>query len=368
MSASYRIRMLTLHHPGVGDDVKGTVEAELSRLLEARDRASSEYGLVVETVRLTLPNPASPSEAIERVKSLEDLASGDEVIISIGNLLSSMPRLGEVIVEASRAGLFTAVLMEDESWETARKLSGIIHRLTEEDPSLATRTGVNVLGEPLLTPYYPLSYSPGGSRLLTTALTYPNYLRDEYMKSGEEGLKAAVERAAKSALEVLGFAASLVDAEPGGVDLSVAPWMEESSLGLAELVAGVRLPQPGFGLGVMKVNMALAKASARVNAVGFNEVQLPVAEDLKLKARVSEGDTSAATLARLTGVCLAGLDLAVVPASVDGVAGLILEVAAYSRAKGKPLGVRIVPVEGVEPGDKVYLDKFGETPVIAIYP
>ncbi len=368
MSASYRVRMLTLHHPGVGDGVDGVVEAEISRLLEARDRVSSEYGLAVETVRLTLPNPASPSEALDRVKKLEDLASGDEVIISIGNLPSSMPRLGEIVLEASRAGLFTAILMEDESWETARELSGIIHRLTDEDPSLATRTGINVLGEPLITPYYPLSYSPGGSRLLTTALTYPNYLRNEYMKGGEDGLKAAVGRAAKSALEILELAANLVDAKPAGVDLSVAPWMEESSLGLAELVAGVRLPQPGFGLGVMKVNRTLAEASARVNAVGFNEIQLPVAEDLKLKARVSEGDTSAATLARLAGVCLAGLDLAVVPASVDGAAGLFLEVAAYSRSKGKPLGVRIVPVEGVEPGDKVYLDKFGETPVIAIYP
>ena len=55
-----------------------------------------------------------------------------------------------------------------------------------------------------------------------------------------------------------------------------------------------------------------------------------------------------------------------VPASPRGVAGLILDVAACSRAKGKPLGVRVIPVEDVEPGDKVWLDKFGETPVIPI--
>jgi len=131
--------------------------------------------------------------------------------------------------------------------------------------------------------------------------------------------------------------------------------------------SGVRLPEPGIALGIALVNKAVNEASQSLRIVtGFNEVQLPVAEDLKLKARVSELETNARDLARLSGVCLAGVDLVVVPADIDGVAGLLLEVRGYSISKRKPLGVRIIPVDDVEVGDKVYLEKFGETPVIPI--
>jgi uncharacterized protein (UPF0210 family) len=68
----------------------------------------------------------------------------------------------------------------------------------------------------------------------------------------------------------------------------------------------------------------------------------------------------------LTGACVAGLDMVAVPADTQGVAGLILDVASYSRAKGRTQGVRVIPVEGAEPGDKVDLGRFGEAPVIAI--
>ncbi len=58
--------------------------------------------------------------------------------------------------------------------------------------------------------------------------------------------------------------------------------------------------------------------------------------------------------------------MAVVPYDKGLIAGLILEVSAYAETKGRPLGVRLIPLQGVEPGDKIDLDRFGETPVIAI--
>ncbi|MCE4601992.1 MAG: DUF711 family protein [Desulfurococcales archaeon] len=364
--AGFKIRMLTLHAGNIGDDARVLVEELYTVLAEARDRIVGEIEVQVETVRITLPDPASGSEALARVKALEDL-EGEDLIVSIGNVSSTMSSLEDVVVETARAGLFAAILLQKPTWQEARRISMVLHRLADEDPSLGVHIGINTLGTPLVTPYYPLSHSPQGRRLLTTALTYPNYLAEVYMKQGLEGLEEAVKRAGRIALRGLELAGIMVKAEPAGVDLSVAPWMEDSSLGLVELVAGVRMPQPGFSLGLAQVNGVLARAAGNTRAVGFNEVQLPVAEDLKMKARVSEGDTTALDLARLSGVCLAGLDLVVTPASIDGVAGLILEVAAYSRSKSKPLGVRLIPVEGVEPGDKVYLDRFGETPVIPIY-
>jgi len=361
--AGYKIRMLTLHLDcsRLEDPAEAVVDYE-SLLLEARDEAAARAGVPVESVRITLDSCPTG-----RVTELVDSLTGrvEEALVSLGNHPVAAPGVEEAVLRVAEEGFFAALLL-GEGWEEARRASTILHRLADKDPSLATRIGVNVLGRPILTPYYPLSSSTR-HLVLTTALTYPNYLAEAYSKGGIEALGDATIEAAGKALEALETAASRIGAEPAGVDLSVAPWMEETSLGLVELVAGVRLPEPGIAYGIGLVNKALADAASRLGrAVGFNEVQLPIAEDLKMKARVSELETRARDLARLAGVCLAGLDLAVVPAGIDQVAGLILDLRGYSLAKDKVLGARIIPVEDVEPGDRVYLDKFGETPVIGI--
>ncbi len=365
MTYSYRIRALTLH---LSRDLlrdESILEGKMYRLLEARDLVESRLGIEVDSVRVTLPNIDNNMffEVMEDIVRIKP----EEILASMGNVSSSNPKLEEIARKTVLNNLYIGILLEDTTWDTSRRISRLIHSIAEEDLGGATRIGVNVLGEPIYTPYYPLSYSPGDKVSLTASLTYPNYLRDAYQKEGIRGLSEAAESAGLVALRALSEATKVLEANLGGVDLSVAPWMEESSLGLAEAVAGVRMPKPGFAMGIRVVNEVLERVASKIEfAVGFNELQLPVAEDLKLKARVSEGEITARDLARLSGVCLAGLDLVVVPGDIDGVAGLILEVAAYSRAKKKPLGVRVVPVEGVQPGDVVSLPRFGETPVIPI--
>ncbi len=361
----YRLRALTLHLPrGLVED-EDAIEDKMYKLLEARDIVESNVGIEVDSVRVTLPNIDTRRfpevlEVIRRVKP-------EDVLVSMGNIGSSSSRLEEIVKEVVSSNLYVGVLLEEPTWDTSRRISKLIHEVAEEDIGGATRLGVNVLGEPIYTPYYPLSYSPGDQLSITASLTYPNYLRDAYQRGGVRGLSEAVEAAGLTALRSLSEAAKIVGATLGGVDLSVSPWMEESSLGLVETVAGVRMPKPGFAMGIRVVNEVLESTATRISpTIGFNEVQLPVAEDLKLKARVSEGEIRARDLARLSGVCLAGLDLVVVPADVEGVAGLILEVAAYSRAKRKPLGVRLIPIDGVQPGDVVSIPRFGDTPVIPI--
>jgi len=360
----YTIRALTLHVSRRTLENESLLEEKMTRLLEARDAVESALDIRVDSLRVTMPNLESEPllDAMDVVMSIKP----EEVIASIGNIASSNSKLEELVRRAVYNDLYVGILLEEATWEHARRLSKLIHELVEEDLGYATRVGVNTLGSPIYTPYYPLSYSPGDLDSLTASLTYPNYLRDAFQKGGLNGLREAVLEAGLVALRVLEEASKVVEVKMGGIDLSVAPWMEESSLGLAEAVAGVRLPKPGFAMGVRLVNEALEAARGRAPLVGFNELQLPVAEDSRLKARVSEGEVKARDLARLSGVCLAGLDLVVVPASVEEVAGLILEVSAYARSKGKPLGVRLVPVDGVEPGEVVRLPRFGETPVIPI--
>ncbi|MCS7107132.1 MAG: DUF711 family protein [Acidilobaceae archaeon] len=354
MGFKYQIRALVYHAPaGWGE---GELEEVAAKLAEGRERVEREIGIKVWSLRLTLP------QAFERV---DEIGETGDALVSLGNLPASHPKLEELVGSAVREGFYVGVLLDEASWSSAIRVSQLIHKLSEESPDLATRLGVNALGEPLLTPYYPLSYSSGEGGV-SAALLYPNYLRDSYQEGGLPAVKAAVREAAKVAKSALNLAAEVLGTKALGVDLSVSPWMEESSLGLVEAVAGTRLPRPGFALGVRRVNEALEEVARETGAIGFNEVQLPLGEDSRLKARASEGEVTARDLLRLSGVSLAGLDLVVVPANVNEVAGLLLDAAAYARAKGKALGVRIIPVEEVEPGDGVLLSRFGEVPVIPI--
>lgn len=362
------VRSITLHARNPpswsGEQLSSYVEELASNLQEAHDSASSEIGLSAWTLRVTLPNP-SPETLGEAVAALSGLDFGG-ALVSLGGIPTGIEALESLVAEVTRETLYIHLYFSGE-WDEARRIARLMNALAEEDPMMATRLGVNVLGEGILTPFYPLSWSPGDETLVTVALTYPSYLASAYMNGGLEALVDSAIAFASKALKLAEAVARHVNARVAGVDLSVAPWMRDSSLGLVELVAGARLPEPGVAWGISRINMALAMAAVKLGkAVGFNSVQLPVAEDLKMKARVSEGDVTARDLARLSGACLAGLDMAVIPYEEDKVAGLILEVAAYSKAKGLPLGVRLIPLEGVEPGDKIGLDRFGETPVLRI--
>jgi uncharacterized protein (UPF0210 family) len=365
---AYRFRMLTLHAGNLKWwNNPGLVEEAAYNLLEAVDKASEEGHGRPDTIRLSLPPAPSLSTASELSDELGSIADNSDILVNVGYYpvntnpddLTNLVRL--VVLE----GLYISLLFTEKSWDAARAAAKVLHAIAEEDTDASTRVGVNALGEPVVTPFYPLSSTIPGETLVTSGLTYPSFLLRTYFERGLGGLEEAASRAGESALELARYVASQLGVGEAGVDLSVAPWMEDSSLALVEAVSGVRLPEPGIAMGIGAVNQAIRRAAKRIgSSVGFNEVQLPVGEDSKLKARVSEGETRARDLARLSGVCLAGLDMVAVPFDEKGIAGLILEVSSYSITKRSPLGVRLIALDGVEAGDKVSLKRFGEIPVI----
>lgn len=367
---SYAFRMLTLHAGNVKwwDD-SSLAEDLIHNLLEAVDRAGEEgYGRP-GTVRLSLPPAPSLSMAAELSDEIGSMADNSGVLVNVGYypINTNPDELTNLLRPILLEGLYASLLLIDKSWGAARAVTHALHFIAEEDADASTRVGVNTLGEPLTTPFYPLSSTRPGETLVTSGLTYPSFLLKAYFEEGLEGLEEAASEAGRRALELAQYVASQLRVNEAAVDLSVAPWMEDSSLALVEAVSGVRLPEPGIALGIGAVNQAIGRAAEHVGSVvGFNEVQLPVGEDSRLKARVSEGDTRARDLARLAGACLAGLDMVVVPFDEKRVAGLILEVSSYSMAKRRPLGVRLITLDGVEVGDKVSLKRFGEIPVIDI--
>jgi uncharacterized protein (UPF0210 family) len=364
--AGFRIRAITLLYGAPPD--AGEAEELAYKLLEARDRVVGELGVAVESVRLTFaPAGGGLREAADVAEELSDVDLGG-VFVNLGSYRVSGPEDAERLAQIASREVFASALYSGGGWEEARLVSDAFHRAASESPDYPVYIAFNPLGEPLETPYYPLSSARRGERLVAAALLYPNYLRKALRSGGMEALERAAAEAASTALRAARIAGGVLGVERAAVDLSISPWMEESSLALAEEVAGVRLPEPGFAWGLEALNEAIARVASRLgdSSIGFNEVQLPVAEDSKLKLRAAEGETTARDLLRLSGVCLAGLDMAVIPASRDALAGLLLDAVAYSRVKGRVVGVRVIPVEEVEPGDKVFLKRFGEVPVIAI--
>ncbi len=361
------IRSITVHLPRPERWDSAYIEDYLEewayKALEAYDRVSSQTNLEITTLRLTLPN--IPLDSISDISSLSRKVE-ENVLISLGGLPPALDKVEDFIFSSIKEGFYIHVTVNEPSWNVFRKLAKLFNRLSEEEPDMATKFGVNLSGEELLTPFYPLSWSPGEEApLITSCLTYPSALLEAYRISGLDGLRSEVNKWAKEASSVGKSFAEEIKGIFKGIDLSVAPWMEDSSLGLIEVIAGVRLPEPGIAYGISLVNKVLHEVSSSIDAIGFNSVQLPLGEDLKLKLRASEGELKARDLARLCGACLAGLDMVAIPFDEIKVAGLLFETAAYARSD-KVLGARIITLNGIEEGDKIFTKRFGEIPVIPI--
>ncbi|MCE4606203.1 MAG: DUF711 family protein [Desulfurococcales archaeon] len=362
----YIIRTITVHasQKTLKDSTRlmDVVDGIAQKTLEAADRVRSQFDLKTGMVRVTLPD-LPQDKVLETIKSLDLNDRDPEYLVSIGNIPVYHPFLEDIVLDAVSRGLFLSILNRPPVEESVTRFSKLVHKLSQADLNYPTRVGFNVYGRPVYTPYYPLSSSPGDRDLFSIALTYPNHLRSmlerRNIKEVEKELSAIsqrIENVARTVREVTGL-------EYLGLDLSLSPWMDESVGRLIEAVSGRKIPQAGSAYGVYVLNTLLSNAADKTLSTGFNEVQLPVAEDNILKERAREGLLSASSMARLTGVCLAGLDLVVVPYSIEKVRDVVLEVFSYSLTKNRPLGVRIVPVEE-EPGNTVKFEKFGETTVI----
>ncbi len=364
---AYTIRTITIHasHKILKYDsgkLMDVIDGIVQKTLEAADKVSSQFGLKTGMVRVTLPD-LPQDKIMETINSIDIVGREAGFLVSIGNIPAYHPFLEDIVFDAVSRGLYLSILNRPPVEESVTRFSKLVHKLSKTDLNYPTRVGFNVYGRPVYTPYYPLSSSPGDRDLFSIALTYPNHLKGmlerRNIKEVEKELSnivTRVESIARIVREVTGL-------EYLGVDLSLSPWMDESVARLVETISGRKIPEAGSAYGVYVLNTLVSNAADKILSTGFNEVQLPVAEDNVLKTRAREGLLSASSMARLTGVCLAGLDLVAVPYNVEKVRDVVLEVFSYSLTKNRPLGVRIVPVEE-EPGNIVKFEKFGETPVI----
>ncbi|MFN3621586.1 MAG: DUF711 family protein, partial [Nitrososphaerales archaeon] len=242
-------------------------------------------------------------------------------------------------------------------------------KISQKNPVLLSRVAVKLgNSKEFLTPYFPLSVNVKFREGLAVSLLYSTDLLEAYRINGIKGLiDKAYEFMIRSEAYGLEISSKL-GINFYGVDYSISPWMEDSSARLVEEVSGVPIPEPGSISAVAMLNRAVYDAAVKANikSTGFCELMLPVAEDNVLKQRALEGRLRLRDLIALSTLCVAGVDMAVIPAedSLKTIKGLLEDMFKIAEFKSRVLGVRLIPYYCVKPGETVDLGLFGEVPVI----
>ncbi len=219
------------------------------------------------------------------------------------------------------------------------------------------------LGGLVETPYFPATHSTREG--ISLSVLYAADL-DEAAKEGglgrvEERMVSIVTRAAEFGRSV----SSDANVRFLGIDPSLSPWMEESVARLVETLTGEEFGGPGTYWAVWWLNSRLSSLGSRTPTIGFSEVMLPVAEDDRLKELASRARLRLRELVGLSTVCVAGVDMVVLPLSEPArLARIMSDIFAAAMSKGRPMGVRLILAEA-RPGDWVDIDKFGSVPVLS---
>ncbi len=159
----------------------------------------------------------------------------------------------------------------------------------------------------------------------------------------------------------------------GIVDLSLAPTPTVGdSIGEILKTLGIaKIGAPGSTAAVAMLNDAVKKGGlfASSSVGGLSGAFIPVSEDAALAEAVGEGHLVLEKLEAMTSVCSVGLDMIAIPGDTppETIAALIADEMAIGVINNKTTAVRVIPVPGAGPGDRVdFGGLFGATPVLDV--
>ncbi len=145
----------------------------------------------------------------------------------------------------------------------------------------------------------------------------------------------------------------------GIVDVSLAPTpaVGDSVADILELIGVERTGAPGTTAALALLTDAVKKGGAMASSSvgGLSGAFIPVSEDEGMIAAVELGALSLAKLEAMTTVCSVGLDMVAVPGDTTAatLTGIVADEMAIGMVNSKTTAVRIIPVPGKGPGEKV---------------
>jgi hypothetical protein len=213
------------------------------------------------------------------------------------------------------------------------------------------------------TPFFPASYSYGSDLSFAFAMECADaavsaFSNANSLTAGRRTMISTLNDAASilEKLALLHGRQSSIDFK--GFDFSLAPFPEEwCSIGGAMESLGVE--QLGF-MGSLTTAAILMDTLDQGNwlRAGFNGLMLPVLEDSTLAARSETGFFSVKDLLMYSAVCGTGLDTVPLPGSISEskIEALLMDISALSLRLNKPLTARLMPVPGMDSGQKTRFD------------
>lgn len=358
----YKFRALTYHAP----PASGSLDSYLSRLkMDEVKRFVEELSKRREvwSVRIVCP-PVYEASSIFNVSMEKFLEAFYEVTIKTANYVAfplsrlESGELAELMLSFEKA-YFSVVYNEELTGEVIK----VLREVPEKAGWLAGSRFAVSFGKRPVTPYFPVTTSENEG--YTLSLLYPSHIEKEISEG--VALPDSLRKTVLDAYRVIYDALNSINATVPfhGVDLSLSPWQKESVAALIEKLQGMPFGNPGTISTVKALNEALQLLASSLKTTGFNEVMLPLAEDDRLKELTGTGQVTFKDFLYLTLVCVVGLDMVLLPSTTDDAVlrGLINDLEAARRVKGRSLGMRILLVDA-EPGTDVDLGFFGKTPVL----
>ena len=203
--------------------------------------------------------------------------------------------------------------------------------------------------------------------VLSVGVSGPGVVRSALERlGGDVDLLAVAETVKRTAFKVTRMgelvgreAARRLGTSFGIVDVSLAPTpaVGDSVSDILELIGVDRTGAPGTTAALALLTDAVKKGGAMASSSmgGLSGAFMPVSEDEGMIAAVEVGALSLAKLEAMTSVCSVGLDMVAVPGdtSVATLTGMVADEMAIGMVNNKTTAVRIIPVPGKGPGDRV---------------
>lgn len=343
----------------------------------ALKQALQEAGYTVQSTRLAGPPfpdllAGRPGQAVAYAQALEDLCFVHE--LDYATLGPARPADGPEfysvipdVIGATENVFAAAVIAEPAagiSVTAIHQAAAVIRRCAALRPdgfgNLRFAALANV---PAGVPFLPAAYHGGGPLAVALGLESADLAvkasrEADTLAEARARLTAALEAEGQRLSGLVKKTAGRFDVNFLGLDFSYAPFPEEArSLGAAlERLSGGPVGAPGTLAAAALLTEALDRADYK--RAGFGGLFLPVLEDAVLAARAAEGSLAVNDLLLYSAVCGTGLDTLPLPGDfpAEGLAALLMDVAALALRLDKPLTARLMPLPGKQAGDPVTFD------------
>jgi uncharacterized protein (UPF0210 family) len=340
--------------------------------------ALEEAGYPVQTARLaTQPLSHLPGEPLALGRKLAGAARAASFeYLSLGPVLADAPD-----ADLSRLAVIPDLIRSDDalfaSVYVARQGNGLHLRAIRQmativrDIAITTDQGFGNLRLTMLAnvaphaPFFPSAYHDGGPPALALAIEAADLVVEAFgaadsLENARVRLIAALRAAARDLVDAARPLAEAHGVRFAGLDFSPAPFPRVArSIGTAVERLGVDgFGAPGTLFVAALLTDTLRQALQQVPTCGFNGLMLPVLEDATLAARSQDRLFTVNDLLLYSAVCGTGLDTVPLPGNVseEELAGILLDVAALALRLNKPLTARLMPVPGLQAGDRTQFD------------